>query len=531
MTWTPKRTLRMAVAAALLAAIPATAQELPTCDTSPDLLRGPALLRALSLDLRGVVPSAEEYGLLDAAGEVPEAVIDAWMATEGFVERTVRRHDDLLWPNVGDIRLMSNRQRLSYDYDQGVYYRYLVAPNYRGGPVPCGDFPAEYDEDGALITSTTPEGWLQEGWVEVEPYWNPGVKVRVCAFEAQTAEVSPWGTACDTYDSRFDPYCGCGPNLRWCDTFTLGHVQEEGVTAPVHRGIAEDVRRRVGRVMERDLSYMELFTSRVAYVNGPLSHFYRYQTQLPAHIRFNELPIDPDLMPDLAFTDEDTWVEVELGEEQAGILTSPLYLMKFQTRRARTNRFYNAFLCQPFQAPDTGIPNVSTTSQTLNLRQRPGCDSCHALLEPAGAHWARWGEYGAGWLDPERFPDHDPACFACAEDGTSCPESCAQYYVIDPLTSEEDPYVGGLSSLEFLEDRHADNPLEGPSQLAWEGVVDGRLPRCVARRTVEWLLGRSPDAWEDAWVDELADGFVASDLRYRQLVKAIVLSDNYRRAR
>jgi hypothetical protein len=53
----------------------------------------------------------------------------------------------------------------------------------------------------------------------------------------------------------------------------------------------------------------------------------------------------------------------------------------------------------------------------------------------------------------------------------------------------------------------------------------------VARRTAEWLLGRSPDPWEDAWVQELADGFVASDLRYRQLVKAIVLSDNYRRAR
>jgi hypothetical protein len=522
--------LKTALLALALPAL-AAADEPPTCDTSGELLSGPALLRALSLDLRGVVPSEEEYGLLDEAGEVPEAVIDAWLASPGFVDRAVRRHDALLWPNVGDIRLMSNHQRLSYDYDEGVYYRYLVAPNYRGGPIPCGDFPARWDEHGELITQLSPEGWLQEGWVEVEPYWNPGHTVHVCAFEAQTQEVSPWGTACDTYDSRYDPNCGCGPNLRWCDTFSLGHVQEDGYVAPVHRSLANDVRRRVARVVEDDLSYLELFTSRVAYVNGPLAHFYRYQTRLPAHVRFNELPIDPALLPDLAFTDEDTWVEVELGEEQSGILTSPMYLMKFQTRRARTNRFYNAFLCQPFQPPDSGIPNVSSTSQTLNLRERPGCNYCHAILEPAGSHWARWGEYGVGYLDPAHFPVHDDACERCADDGTSCPESCATYYVVDPLSSEEDPFVGSLKAFEFLEDRHVPNTEQGPKKLAYDGVVDGRLPRCVAQRTAEWLLGRSPYPWEADWVDELASGFVDSDFRWRRLVKAIVTSDSYRRAR
>jgi hypothetical protein len=509
----------------LLAA--ALAQDTPVCPVGDGVLHGERLLRTLSLDLRGVVPARDDYDTLED-GEVPDHVLDDWLASDGFVERVVRHHESLLWPNVGDIRLISNRQRLSYV--DGHYYRYLVAPAYRGGPIDCGDFPATWDDDGELVTRTTPEGWVQEGWVEVEPYWAPDRTVKMCAFGAQEALVSPLGTACDTYDGRYDPYCGCGPNLRWCDTFSLGHVQEDGYVAPVHRALAEDVRRRVAAVIDGDQSYLELFSSRTAWVNGPLSHFYKHQLRTPAHVRFNEVPVDPDLLPDLAFTDEDTWVPVELGEEQAGILTSPMYLMKFQTRRARANRFYTAFLCQPFQPPDSGIEGLDDDDPTLDLTQRSGCQYCHALLEPAGAHWGRWTEYGAGYLDPDRFPAYDPTCDWCAESGSSCSVSCRNHYLVDPLTSEEDPFVGWLKSYEFVEDRHLENIEHGPERLVYEGVADGRLPRCAARKAVGWLLGREPTRDEDPWLDELAATFVASDFRYPALVRAIVTSDAYRRA-
>ncbi|MCB9663461.1 MAG: DUF1585 domain-containing protein [Alphaproteobacteria bacterium] len=500
----------------------------PVCDPDTEVVDGDHLLRALSLDLRGVVPTAEDHEAL-VDGEVPDELLDAWLDDEGFVERVVRHHEALLWPNVGDIRLLSNRQRMISK--NGVLYRYLVAPNYRGGPEYCGDFEASWDGQGELVTRTTPEGWIQEGWVEVHPYWAPDTTVKVCAFEAQTAEVSPWGTECDTYDSRYDPYCGCGPGLQWCDTPALGHVQEEGYVAPVHRAIAEDVRRRIARVIRGDLSYLELFTSPVAYVNGPLAHFYRHNTRTPAHVRFNEMPVDPDLLPDLDFTDEDTWVEVSLGEEQAGVLTSPLYLMKFQTRRARANRFYTAFLCQPFQPPDGGIPGLDEADPTLDLTQRKGCQYCHAILEPAGAHWGRWGEYGAGYLPASRYPTTAPECQWCAQTGESCSAACRQYYVVDPLTQEQDPYVGMLQGYQFLEERHRSHPEVGPKLLATQGVVDGRLPRCVARTTATWLLGREPATHEEAWVDALARTFTEADYRYDALVRAIVTSDNYRRVR
>lgn len=500
---------------------------LPTCDAEP-VLDGHAYLRALSLDLRGTVPTREEYALLED-GVVPDTVIDAWLDSEGFVDRVIRHHDSLLWPNVGDIRLLSNRQRMIRK--NGIHYRYLVAPNYRGGPVYCGDFEASYDKDGGLITTVDQDGHIQEGWTWVAPYWDPENPIKVCAFEAQEAEVSPWGTACDTYDSRYDPYCGCGPNLQWCDTPELGHVQEDGYVAPVHRSIAQDARLRIGKVIREGASYLEILTGRTAFVNGPLVHFYKNNVRTPAHVRFNEIPVDDKLLPELAFTDEDTWVEVQLGEENAGVLTSPLYLMKFQTRRARANRFYNAFLCQPFQPPDGGIPGVDSADPTLDLTQREGCQYCHAILEPAGAHWGRWGEYGVGYLNAESYPTYSEECAWCAATGESCSTACSEYYVTSALTSEEDPYLGVLKAYEFLEDRHKTHPEQGPKLLVHQGVVDGRLPQCVASNTATWLLGREPHDHESDWLDTLAGTFIDSGFRYDALVKAIVTSDNYRRAR
>ena len=41
-----------------------------------------------------------------------------------------------------------------------------------------------------------------------------------------------------------------------------------------------------------------------------------------------------------------------------------------ESNRGRANRFYNAFLCQPFQPPDGGIPNVGTHSTDGQLGVR-----------------------------------------------------------------------------------------------------------------------------------------------------------------
>ncbi len=501
-----------------------------TCPVADDYLTGSDWLRALSLDLRGIVPSAEEYAALDASGEIPDSLIQSWLETPEFTDQVVRHHRALLTPNVADIRLLSNRQRLIEDETTGIWYRYLVAPNYRGGPVSCGDFEATWDGDGNLILDQDASGYTQEGWTWVSPYWDPQNPIKVCAYEAQEDKVSPWGTECDTYDGRFDPYCGCGPNLAWCDTPWLGH-NGGNPRPPVSVSIVGDIEHRIAAVIQSDSSYLDILTGRTMYVNGPLAHFYRYQTKVPAHVRFNEVPVDPDLLPDIPFSAEDTWLPVEVGDEHAGILTSTFYLMKFQTRRGRANRFYNAFLCQPFQPPDGGISGLDSSATSLDLSRRDGCNYCHALLEPAGAHWGRWSEYGAGYLDPQRFPASSAECAWCAATGESCSEECSAYYVVDSLSSEEDPYLGWLKGYEFLEERHVPHVEEGPKLLVANAVADGRLPLCVAEKTASWLLGRQIEAWEEPWITELSQEFIADNYSYRTLVKEIVTSDNYRSVR
>ena len=203
--------------------------------------------------------------------------------------------------------------------------------------------------------------------------------------------------------------------------------------------------------------------------------------------------------------------------------------MKFQTNRSRANQFYNAFLCQPFQPPADGLPGLESGDATLDLTKRDGCKYCHSLLEPAASYWGRWTQFGAGYLDPERFPPYNEDCEWCALTGNSCTPECNRYYITDPLASEEDPYIGWMSSYEFRESQHFSHIEEGPAMLVRRSLVDGRLPECVAEKTANWLLGRAVSADERAWVTELAAQFVASDYRYKELVRAIVTSDYYRR--
>ncbi len=511
-----------------LLAVASADDALPTCPTTDTTLTGAQLLRTLSLDLRGVIPTVEEYARVGEDGSVPESLIDAWLDSPEFTQQVVRHHRALLWPNVRDIRLLSNRQRLILEGD--VWWRYLVAPSYRGGPVYCGDFEAEWDQDGELLRYPDSDGNLQEGWVWVAPYWDPTHTIKVCALEAQENEVSPWGTECDTYDGRFDPYCGCGPHLAWCDTADLGH-NGDVENPPVASAIVGDLEQRVAHMIDDDQSYLELLTGRTTYVNGPLVHFYKHHTDVPAHIRFNEVPVDPDTLPDLDFTDQNTWVPVTLGPEQSGILTSTFYLMKYSTHRSRANRFFNAFLCQPFTPPEGGIQNLDNTGASLNLVKRQGCNYCHAILEPAGAHWARWGEYGAGYMDPVHFPVYSDVCAWCAQTGESCSEACSTYYLVDPQSSEEDPYIGSLRAFEFMEGRNEPNAEQGPKLLVAHTVADGRLPTCVARKTASWLLGRDVEGYEKDWLTDLTSDFTTSGFRYRELVKEIVMSDAYRRVR
>lgn len=494
------------------------------CGPDDPELSADRYLRAVTLDVAGRLPTAAERAAVEATGEVPDQLIDELLESEEFVTRAVRFHRSVLWNTVTHVDVLNFQASLGVEAGTNLYWRRQYAFSARGDGVPCRNVPATYDASGNIEVETDALGIRREGFVMVRPYWAPATEIKVCAFDAQTAARSPRGNDCMMPEGLADPGCGCGEGLKLCRT---------GVHNPaVTRALGEDIDRRVAAMMREDRPYLELFTSRRAFVNGPLVHFYRNQINIPAGATFKPLGIDTDRLPELSWTDADEWREIELDGNHAGVLTSPAWLLRFQTNRARAAHWMDAMLCAPVSPPASGFPPIDVTERpSADLQQRDGCKYCHALLEPTGAHWARWTERGAGFLDPNRFPAMRDDCRRCAEGGLSCSAECRSFYTVRGFSAEERPYFGMLAGYQFLRTEHHAHAEAGPGLLVSRTEVDARFPRCVARRAFQGLLGRGLSVEEETEVDGLARAFVASGHRWRALVKAIVTSPAYRRVR
>jgi NAD-dependent dihydropyrimidine dehydrogenase PreA subunit len=311
--------------------------------------------------------------------------------------------------------------------------------------------------------------------------------------------------------------------MRWC---LRGSDQ-----TTLRASFLQDVDRRIARNVVDDDSYLDLLTGRRAFANGPLAHFYRHLTKLPRFVKMDPSAVDPAVLPaDLTFAGVDDWREVRLDDDESGVLTSPAYLLRFQSNRARANRFYNAFLCQPFQPPAGGIELVPGATDP-DLQKRAGCKYCHAVLEPAAAHWGRSTEYGGGHLASALYPAVRDDCRRCALSGSACSDDCNRFYLTKAATEEERAWLGTFRPYVFRSAEHVRNVENGPRLLVLSSVVDGRLQGCVARTTAEWLLGRPLGVNEADVVDGYVRAFEDSGFSYRSLVKAIVTSDLYRRVR
>jgi hypothetical protein len=480
-------------------------------------------VRSLSLDLRGTLPSELETNASIDWGDVPDGLVDEWLEGEGFLDRVVRQHRALTWNSVRNVTLLSFNQSLQLD--NGIYWRRNASRGYRGNEVQCANEPARWDDDGRLRTQNV-NGARLEGWVWVSPYWSPNTPVKICAYDAQEALLSSSGRDCSTPAGQTDTECGCGPALQWCGV--------EPVRVQIVESFAEAQDRLIRALVGEDRPYHELFTTRRAFVNGPLVHFWRNHAKFPASVVFEPSPVEAGRLPDLAFTDRNTWREVILPEGHAGLLTQPAFLMRFQTQRARAARFYDAFLCQPFQPPPGGLPDSDAEcSREPDLQNRCGCKYCHALLEPSGAHWGRFAEQGVSLLRPEAFPPERADCLNCALTGQQCSDECRRFYLTTSTAPSERAYLGNLKAYVFRRPEHTRNVEVGPRLLALSAVADNRLPRCVARRTAEWLLGRPMTLAdeEQAWLDALTQDFVTEDFSFKSLVKDIVSHPIYRRVR
>lgn len=513
------------------------------------------LLRQLSLDLRGRIPSEAEYEAVRGLTDVPGETLAAMLASDDFFGVMRDYHRGILWSSLGEIDdLVDDRRDLRAQRvgASTVYYSGNAAGTFRGtGQVSCVDvehtrFDAaghalplvEGYRSGTVLGAPAPRnqarcaaaasGCRIDGWVRVRPYWAPDTEIRVCAFDAQTATTGLTTTGGRPTSCRAgvvrDAGCGCGPALRHCVSGGAG-----GSEQIIARALEDEPLRIFERVLrDESASYFDAFTTTESSINGPLAHYFRYAS---AGVVDDSSGTE---VPEIDFADRE-WRSLDRSDAHAGVLTTFAYLLRFASHRARANRFTTAFLCEPFQAPSGGLPPATDPcSSDPNLSTRCGCASCHERLEPMAAHWGRWrfnGDYG--FVDASRLPLFDESCANCAEG--RCSAFCDEFYVTRDTSShptEREMWLGTLQVAAWRSEAEAAVIEEGPRALIEsEGTIE-RMASCSARTLAQHLLHRELTSDEQLeWIPELAAAFEASGYRFPELVRAIVTDDRYRAIR
>ncbi len=338
--------------------------------------------------------------------------------------------------------------------------------------------------------------------------------------------------------------CGCGVGLERCSPganngfdpsgFVLPTKAPLGVTLPVDVGStaqsewtrfwwSQEVYEFIARLAREDRDFREILTSPSTVINGPLAQFYKsYQGSTccgqgasfgysePQSL-FDRANVPTDLLPH----DTTTWKVVsDRGPNAAGILTMPIFLAKYGSRRARAHAIYGTFLCRQFVAESVEL----TPSTEPDLTKRPGCSTCHATLEPMSAYFARVRESDWTFLPKENFP-----VLETKRCNRSTPASdCRSYY--DPAFTSD---AGAMLLGAYASQTNADL---GPRGFAEATVADPAFAECIVSTVASSFLGRimvTDDATRlSTWKTALTSG----GFRMRALIREILKSDAYRNA-
>ena len=341
--------------------------------------------------------------------------------------------------------------------------------------------------------------------------------------------------------------CGCGPGLEYCTpgidggndprAFAFPNRTPLGLDQPIdnvpqnvsawHKlWWAQEAVHLLTYLFAGDRDFREILTGRYSLVNGPLVQFYRAiapasccgREKAFGMTQETEPLFDSKALPNLLPWDVGTWrLVADRGSHAAGILTTPAFLMKFASRRARAALLYNAFLCKSFVAGNQQL----VPSTEPNLMIRPGCATCHATLEPLAAYFSR----GRG--DPVDLPA-GLAVPAAQLSVQAQRGGQAAGILREPSTTRHFPMTtAGLLRGAYASIEHA---AAGPIGAGSTVANSPEFAQCAVERVTSSFLGRPLNSDDEAMVKALTSEFVNQGFRMRSLVRAIVKSPLYQRA-
>jgi len=220
------------------------------------------------------------------------------------------------------------------------------------------------------------------------------------------------------------------------------------------------------------------------------------------------------------------WID---GRPAAGVLSSSALWMRHESNgsnfnRGRANLVSDVFLCDNIGNRDVLVPgdvDLSDDEQVANeVVDNPACGSCHVQLDPLSA-------YFSGFKKTQHrigiFMAHNTGCELEIE-GRSPRDWCYPLEMYDVEHAED--WVGLLPEPAFLGETGS-----GLGDLGRQIGEDPRFAVCAARRFTSFLFQKELEEVPSELVEDYVDTLVSSGYDAKQLVKAIVLSDDFGAAR
>lgn len=275
-------------------------------------------------------------------------------------------------------------------------------------------------------------------------------------------------------------------------TFPATSVLPDATALDINGSVFDEPLRLIEDVVMTDQPYTEIVTADYTMANGVVAAIWG----LP-HASA------PDQWERSHWTD---------GRGAAGILSIEALYHRwrstgFNFNRGRANMISRSLLCHDFLKSDVDIdtsvdlsdPDVVANAVVAN----PSCAGCHQTLDPLASY---------------EFPFRGTINLVALQQGTDT------FPVGGYLKNQE----GRWQTTNKRPPLFFGEPASGLAGLGQRIADDPRFARCTATRFASYLTEVAPDALSGSWIARLQAAFVSSGFSAKQLLKDIVLSDEFR---